>query len=172
MSTTSSSIQHLSIHMRRSAVIMLLCLFPLASAGAEMAPDEGFATLDGDTARLSDFHGQVVVLNLWAVWCSPCIIEIPHLVQLQPKLEAVGATVIGLSVDSGSARAIHRFWTDRLEIEPVYPLWKTTVAEAGELFGARTYPTTLIIDREGRIREHLLGLQTREELIEAVEPYL
>lgn len=145
---------------------------PLLAEVDERATGTAFATLDGGQASLSDFRGQVVVLNLWAVWCSPCIIEIPHLVQLQPALEAVDATVIGLAVDSGSAQAIRWFWTDRLEIEPVYPLWKTSVAEAGELFGARTYPTTLIIDREGQVREHLLGLQTREDLLEAVEPYL
>ena len=151
----------------------ILLALAMGAMAAERAPGVSFATLeDGSRASLEEFRGQVVVLNLWAVWCSPCIIEIPHLVQLQPELEAIGATVIGLAVDSGSARAIRRFWTDRLEIEPVYPLWKTSVAEAGELFGARTYPTTLIIDREGRIREHLLGLQTREDLLEAVEPYL
>ncbi len=151
---------------------ILLALAP-GTMAAERAPGASFATLEeGSRASLEDFRGQVVVLNLWAVWCSPCIIEIPHLVRLQPELEAVDATVIGLAVDSGSAQAIRRFWTHRLEIEPVYPLWKTTVAEAGELFGARTYPTTLIIDREGRIREHLLGLQSREDLLEAVDPYL
>ena len=158
--------------LRSILLVLSLSATPLLAEMDERATDTGFATLDGGQASLSGFRGQVVVLNLWAVWCSPCIIEIPHLVRLQPELEAVDATVIGLAVDSGSARAILRFWTDRLEIDPVYPLWKTTVAEAGELFGARTYPTTLIIDREGRIREHLLGLQTREDLLAAVEPYL
>ena len=151
----------------------ILIALALSAMAAERVPDTRFATLEkGSRASLEDFHGQVVVLNLWAVWCSPCIIEIPHLVRLQPELEEVGATVVGLAVDSGSAEAILRFWTRRLEIEPVYPLWKTTVDEAGELFGARTYPTTLIIDRDGRIQEHLLGLQTREDLLAAVQPYL
>ncbi len=162
--------------MKRIHLFPLVLILIACSAGimaAERAPDVSFATLEeGHRASLEDFRGQVVVLNLWAVWCSPCIIEIPHLVRLQPELEAVGATVIGLAVDSGSAEAIRRFWNNRLEIEPVYPLWKTTVAEAGELFDARTYPTTLIIDREGRIRESLLGLQTREDLLAAVQPYL
>jgi thiol-disulfide isomerase/thioredoxin len=156
----------------RCLFLVVMSCFLVPTLAAELATQERFATVEGESARLNDFRGQVVVLNLWAVWCSPCIIEIPHLVQLQPELEDVGATVIGLAVDSGSAEAIRRFWTHRLEIEPVYPLWKTTVAEAGELFGARTYPTTLIIDREGRVREHLLGLQTREDLLKAVEPYL
>jgi thiol-disulfide isomerase/thioredoxin len=151
-------------------VCLLWILGPVLAA--EPASDEGFPTLNGDIAQLSDFRGQVVVFNLWAVWCSPCIIEIPHLVQLQSELEALNATVIGLAVDSGDAAAIRRFWTHRLEIEPVYPLWMGTVAEATKWFGARTYPTTLIIDREGRVREHLLGLQTREDLLAAVEPYL
>ncbi len=171
MSILPSIIQRQFPSVRQLVFVVALC-FMLPAVSGEPLSDERFAVVDGEHARLSDFHGQVVVLNLWAVWCSPCIIEIPHLVQLQPELEQVGATVIGLAVDSGSARAIRRFWTHRLEIEPVYPLWKTTVAEAGELFDARTYPTTLIIDRDGRIREHLLGLQTREDLRAAVQPYL
>ena len=153
-------------------LILSLSAAPLKAEVNEPATGAAFATLNGEQASLADFRGQVVVLNLWAVWCSPCIIEIPHLVRLQPEFETVDATVIGLAVDSGSAQAIRWFWTDRLEIEPVYPLWKGTVTEVGELFDASTYPTTLIIDREGRIREHLLGLQTREELLAAIEPYL
>ena len=159
--------------LRVKALIPILAALAMSAMAEDRAPDVSFATLENDrNESLAAYRGQVVVLNLWAVWCSPCIVEIPHLVRLQPELEAVDATVIGLAVDSGSADAIRRFWTHRLEIEPVYPLWKTTVDKAGEVFGARTYPTTLIIDREGRIREHLLGLQTRADLLAAVEPYL
>ncbi|QOC22464.1 TlpA family protein disulfide reductase [Wenzhouxiangella sp. AB-CW3] len=154
------------------SLIVTCLLVGMPAFAADPVPDACFDTIDGGQADLRSLEGQVVVLNLWAVWCSPCLIEIPHLVRLQPKLEDVGATVVGLAVDSGSASAIQRFWTHRLEIEPVYPLWKTTADEAGELFQARTYPTTLIIDREGQVRETMLGLQTGEDLLAAVEPYL
>lgn len=155
-----------------------ICLL-LASAGIstpawpdEAAPDTRFDTLDGATDSLAAYRGQVVILNLWAVWCSPCIMEIPHLVQLHEDLQEHDATVIGLALDSGSARAIHRFWTHRLEIDPVYPLWKGSVEQVASIFGAQNFPYTLVIDRQGQIRERLLGMQTREDLFEAVAPYL
>lgn len=158
-------------HLRQASTIlaMILGLGLAAAAPALQSVDElGFATLDAKTAALVDYRGQIVVLNLWAVWCSPCLIEIPHLVALQDSLEAGDATVIGLSIDSGSASAIQRFWQRRLQIEPNYPLWLATAEQARELFDARTYPTTLIIDREGKLRQTLIGLQTKADLLTAI----
>ncbi len=127
-----------------------------------------YETLDGQTASISDYRGKVVVLNLWAVWCSPCLVEIPHLVSLQEGLPEGEATVIGLAIDSGSAVAIRRFWERRLQIEPNYPIWLGTAELARELFDVRTYPATLIIDRNGQVRQKLLGLQTEEQLSAAI----
>lgn len=143
-----------------------------AAAGGAPAPQQPFETLQGNTASLADYRGQMVVLNLWATWCSPCLIEIPHLVDLQPRIEPKGATIIGLALDSGSARAIDHFWRNTLDIEPNYPLWMGTVEQAAELFGAHTFPQTLLIDRHGRVRERLVGLQTEDDLWQALLPYL
>ncbi len=147
-------------------------LFLASPLVAETVPDVAFGNIDGQTESLNDYRGRVVVLNLWATWCSPCLVEIPHLVQLQSELDPDEATLIGLALDSGRAEAIRRFWTGTLNIEPNYPLWLGTVEQAEELFEARTFPTTLIIDRDGRVRERLLGLQTRQDLIDALDPYL
>ena len=150
--------------------LLLILVLMLAGAGqaAASASDQHFESLDGRESTLANYRGQIVVLNLWAVWCSPCLIEIPHLVALQDSLEAGDATVIGLSIDSGSASAIQRFWQRRLQIEPNYPLWLATAEQARELFDARTYPTTLIIDREGKLRQTLIGLQTKADLLTAI----
>lgn len=160
---------------RRFRTLMLL-LLAAAVAGPALADDlhleTGFHDLDGQAVSLADFGGQVVALNLWAVWCSPCIVEIPHLVRLQAEFSEGEATVIGLAVDSGSARAIRSFWVDRLEIDPVYPLWRGTAEEVAEAFDAHTYPTTLIIGHDGQVRERLLGLQTGEDLRAAIERHL
>lgn len=153
------------------AVSLVALLFLGLMASSAMARDfheVSFETLDGQYASLTDYRGQIVVLNLWAVWCSPCLIEIPHLVALQDSLTEGDATIIGLSIDSGSAAAIQRFWTRRLQIEPNYPLWLGTVEQARDYFNARTYPTTLIIDRQGEIRQTLIGLQTRTDLETAI----
>lgn len=122
-----------------------------------------FEAVDGGVASLSDYHGQIVILNLWAVWCSPCLMEIPHLVALQDELEVAEATVIGLAIDSGSASAIARFWQRRLDMEPNFPLWMGTAEQAREHFDARIFPTTLIIDRQGQLRQTLVGLQALDD---------
>ena len=52
-----------------------------------------------ENVRLSQFRGQVIVLNFWATWCSPCVQEIPSLVEMQRRMKAKGVTVIAVSVD-------------------------------------------------------------------------
>jgi thiol-disulfide isomerase/thioredoxin len=139
---------------------------------APLASDQAFPTVTGDEASLPDYRGQVVVLNIWGTWCPPCIREIPHLVEVQEAILPRGGTVVGLAVDSGSPEAIDRFWRDRLELEPAYPLWLGTNLEAREHFDAFGLPNTLIIDREGRVQERFLGLVTRNALLEVLEAYL
>ncbi len=63
------------------------------------APD--FTVRDSEhTVTLSQFKGQVVVLNFWATWCPPCIEEMPSLVEMQQRMKAKGVTVLAVSVDA------------------------------------------------------------------------
>lgn len=136
------------------------------------APEAEFETTDGTTESLQDYRGQVVVFNIWGTWCPPCVREIPHLVEVQQAIESRGGTVIGLAVASGSAEEIHAFWRDRLELEPAYPLWIGTQQQARGLFEAYGLPNTLIIDRDGLIRERFLGMVTHGMLMDALQPLL
>ncbi len=136
------------------------------------APQVEFETIRGTRESLADYRGQVVLLNIWGTWCPPCVREIPHLVEVQEVIGPRGGTVIGLAVESGSAGDIQRFWTERLELEPAYPLWMGRNRDAQRHFEAFGLPNTLIIDRDGLIRARFLGMVTRELLLEEVEPYL
>jgi thiol-disulfide isomerase/thioredoxin len=142
------------------------------SSLAVPAPEVGFPTLAGGEDSLARYRGQVVLLNIWGTWCPPCVREIPHLVEVQGEIEPHGGTVIGLAVDSGTSGDIHDFWQNRIELEPAYPIWMGTNREARRHFDAFGLPNTLIIDRDGIIRERFLGLVTREMLMEELEPYL
>ena len=150
--------------------VLLASSFPWSSTshGAEAV----FESTDGQSVSLADYRGQVIVLNLWAIWCGPCIGEIPELVELQRRIEPHGATVIGLAADSGSAEQVLGFWQRRLDLEPSYPLWLTSMELAGTHFGATTIPLTLLIDREGVVRERLLGAHDAETLMERLQPLL
>ncbi len=142
--------------------------WPATNRGA----DPVFESTDGHSVSLTDYRGQVIVLNLWAIWCGPCIVEIPQLVELQRRIEPRGATVIGLAADSGSADQILAFWQRRLDLEPSYPLWLTSMEEAKTHFGASTIPLTLLIDREGVVRDRLQGAHDAESFLERIQPLL
>lgn len=128
-----------------------------------------FPSLDGDSASLARYEGQVVLLNLWGTWCPPCRREIPDLVEVHGKLQERGGTVVGLAVDSGTPAEIRDF-VDEFGVN--YPIWYSRGARVMEHYDAVGYPTTMLIDRDGVIRERWLGPQTAESLMEDLEPYL
>lgn len=156
----------------RTAHLLVLLATSLPWASTSHGADALFESSNGQSVSLTDYRGQVVVLNLWAIWCGPCIAEIPELVELQRRIEPHGATVIGLAADSGSADQILGFWHRRLDLEPSYPLWLTSMEEAKAHFGAATVPLTLLIDREGVVRHRLPGAHDAETLMEHVRPLL
>ncbi len=126
------------------------------------APDVPFLTLDGDTVRLSDHRGRVVLLNFWGTWCPPCRVEIPHLVETQKSLAEMGGIVVGPAIDSGSPEEIRRF----VEENGInYPVWIGSDEMAVTRFAAPGYPFTLLIDREGVIRRTYIGPQTERRLL-------
>jgi thiol-disulfide isomerase/thioredoxin len=72
-------------------------------ADAAPAPANSFLDADGKELRIADFKGKVVVLNLWATWCAPCIIEMPTLARLQAAYAGKPVEVVAVSIDSPSA---------------------------------------------------------------------
>ena len=129
------------------------------------APDVEFATVEGGTARLSDYRGRVVLLNFWGTWCPPCRVEIPHLIRTQEILLGLGGTVIAPAVGSGSSEDILRF---AAEYGINYPIWIARDAVAVGKFAAPGYPFTLLIGPDGIIRRTYVGPQTEQTLVRDV----
>jgi len=125
-------------------------------------PDVEFRTAEGGVARLTDYAGQIVLLNFWGTWCPPCLAEIPHLIEVQEALAEIGGTILGPAVGSGSGEDVLRFGHER---GINYPLWLSDYDTAVGRFGAAGYPFSLLIDREGVIRKHYLGPQTARTLL-------
>jgi len=116
------------------------------------APD--FTVQDADRKIiLSDLRGKVVVLNFWATWCSPCVEEMPSLVQLQQRFKDKGVTVLGVSIDV-DGDAYHKFLKD-------YKIDFLTVRDPDQktsaLYGSFKWPETYIIDRSGIVRRKFIG---------------
>ena len=132
---------------------------PSSSLGE--APDFTLPTLAGDSLRLSDLRGQIVVLNFWATWCAPCIEEIPDLIALHDELNPHGLSVVGIAIDVEGAELVKPF-TERLGITYPVPLDEGAVAEA--FGGVWALPTTYVIDPEGRIDQRVIGLFPVKEM--------
>ena len=118
-------------------------------------PDIRFQDTDGKPYTLADFRGKVVMLNVWATWCAPCRKEMPALDRLQQKLGGPDFQVVALSLDSGGAAAVRRFY-DEIGVRTLAVFVDSSMEATGKL---RTLgiPTTLLIDREGRERWRKTG---------------
>ena len=117
-----------------------------------VAPD--FTVHDADhTVALSQFKGQVVVLNFWATWCPPCIEEMPSLVQMQQRMKTKGVTVLAVSVDV-DGDAYHQFLRDHnVNLLSV----RDPDGKSNALYGTFKFPETYIIDRRGVMRRKFIG---------------
>lgn len=140
----------------------------LASDLFEPAPSVELKTLDGGRMNLAALHGRVVLLNFWATWCGPCRTEIPELNALQGDLQSRGLSVVGISWDD-SEDGIREF---QKEIAQHY-----TVAVGGEglqakFAGIHSLPVTIVIDREGRVRQRIIGARDRMGFDAVVKPLL
>jgi len=121
-----------------------------------LAPDFTLNTLDGQEMTLSKLKGKVVLLDFWATWCAPCREAIPHLINLQKTYQEKGVEVIGMNVDKGDVETVRRF-VKSMDIP--YPITLTR-EEVSRNYGVTGLPTTILIDKEGRIRQKLLGFNS------------
>jgi len=131
------------------------------------APDVQFTKLDGSPFRLNDLRGRVVLLNFWATWCVPCRNEIPSLSAMQKDLDARGLSIIGVSYDD-TADLVQEFQKD---IPQSYQI-VLGGREVGSQLPASPLPTTYIIDRQGRIRDKMIGERTRAAFESVIKPLL
>jgi cytochrome c biogenesis protein CcmG, thiol:disulfide interchange protein DsbE len=116
-------------------------------------PQVELEQMGGGMWRVGDHRGQVVLINYWATWCGPCREETPGLVRLSRELGAKGLAVVGVSLDEGGREKVRRFVE---EFQVPYP-----VAFPGELSqmeqGMERVPTTILVDREGRVAKTYVG---------------
>ena len=133
-----------------------------------LAPDVEFQTLAGAPFRLKEVEGQVVLLNFWATWCIPCREEIPELNALQHELEAQGLRVIGASTED-SAEGVNEYQQAVKKFEYQVLLGG---ADAKAKLEHPQLPTTYLIDRQGRIRQKIVGSRDKAGWEAVVKPLL
>jgi peroxiredoxin len=135
---------------RTSCALLLTAVAALATAAplapSAPAPDFTLRTLDGQKLRLGEQRGQVVLVNFWATWCGPCRQEMPHLNKLYEKYKSSGFVLLGVNVDDDTTQAAG------------------VASKLGVTFPVlNAMPSTVLIDRDGRVRYLHRGYQNGYE---------
>ena len=134
------------------------------------APDAEFQTLDGKPFRLADLRGRVVLLNFWATWCGPCRAEVPEFNAMQRELKSQGLEVLGVTTSpTDSVDVIREFQKD---VPQEYTVLRGPEALTETFANGPGLPVTHIIDREGRLREKLIGQRDRAVFENLIKPLL
>ncbi len=138
---------------------------------ARELPPLRFADGAGTTTRLADFHGRMVLLNVWATWCPPCRAEMPTLDRLQASLGGPDFEVLTVSIDAEGLPVVRTFFK-QIGIKYLHP-YVDSFREVGTL-GATGVPLTLLIDREGREVARKLGPATWDDpkVVQTIRGYL
>lgn len=145
-----------------------IALAPAVNNSFQAAPEVQFQTLAGQPFTLGQLRGHVVLLNFWATWCIPCREEIPVLNAMQHDLEARGLKIVGASLED-TADGVNSYQKEVRKFE-----YQVVVggSEAQAKFGGTPLPTTYLIDRDGRIRQKIIGARDRGGWEAAVKPLL
>lgn len=137
-----------------------------ASGNKIMAPDFNLKDLDGNTVKLSDYRGKIVILNFWAVWCKYCKLEMPDLNELNNELVKDGKAVI-LAVDSQESRSTVKSYLDKNNIK-----LKVLLDSDGALtqtYGISGFPTTFILNTDGSVYTYIPGATDKVTLLEILD---
>ena len=155
--------------MRSARTLIPTLLFALiagtssATGPAPAAPDFALPSRDGGEVRLSELKGQVVMINFWATWCGPCRQEMPLLQQIHAKYEPLGFTMLGVNVEPDSVAAQN--WLKGMPVS--FPILFDRKSEVNSSFGVEAMPSSVLIDREGRVRHVHRGYKPGDEAVYA-----
>ncbi len=159
-------------------IVIFFSLFILA-AGCEkaveagpLAPDFSLSDLSGQTVSLEQYRGSVVLLDFWATWCAPCKMTIPLLARLHEQYKDKGLVILGISVDDPQLIKDKDLLYYKKMAQIDYPLLRFNQKVMEDYFSGEqvAIPTMFVIDRNGRIRNKIVGFQpeTLEKSLAAV----
>lgn len=154
----------------KSLMIVLVGL-SLVTASWAGAPAPNFtlpSVIDGKEFSLSQFKGQVVMINFFTFFCGPCRDEMPHLNQIYQENKGRGFVTIGIGLSSDPTQL--RFLVKQLNLD--YPVLVGTDQVGKDYGNVEIVPTTFIIDRGGNIAHKILGTRSKEEFLKLIRPLL
>ncbi len=149
-------------------VLLITVVLAACSESGDTIETVEMPTLDGGTVQLEDYTGQVVVVNFWATWCGPCVIEMPELQAFYDEYNSQGVEMLGINLgeDAETAQA----FIDERDI--TYPIILDQNGNIADFYALRGQPTTVVFDQNGTIVYKHTGLLNQETLEEQVDPLL
>jgi len=121
-------------------------------------------TVDGKSFKLSDFSHKVVLINIWATWCGPCRLEMPHLCQLNKQYKSRGVVVLGLATTFNEQNDVKRvrgyLKQRRIKYKSIWDDGTFSAALVEAVHGRQVIPQTFVIAKDGRIVKHFSGFNS------------
>jgi cytochrome c biogenesis protein CcmG/thiol:disulfide interchange protein DsbE len=155
------------------AVVLLAgCSKPVpvnAAGDLKMAPDFTLTDDAGKPVKLSSFKGKAVVLNFWATWCGPCKVEIPWFIEFQQTYRDKDLVILGVSYDDDGWKSVKPYMTEK-KINYRILIGNDELAKA--YGGLESLPTTVMIDKAGRIVATHIGLVSKSDYKAEIESLL
>ena len=132
------------------AILVIFTVSTLAASSlqGQVAPDFVLRSATGENLRLSEYRGDVVLINFWATWCGPCRQEMPLLDDLYGRYQRVGFNLLGVNIDEDSRRAMQMVQ----ELGVNFPVLFDEHKEVSKLYEVEAMPVTILVDREGIVR--------------------
>ena len=136
-------------------LLLAACLFlachPTTSAATQTkAPNFSLRDINGTNYSLYEHQGEIIILNFWATWCGPCIVELPHLSNIDKEYADRGVDVVVISIDAARELSKAKAYIKSRQYG-FTALFDTDTSVVSQYNPSKTIPYTLIIDREMRI---------------------
>ena len=149
--------------------IMLLASDDNVYSEDNIMPEFSLVDINDNEISSQDFKNKVLIIDFFATWCPPCIMEIPHLVKIKEEFGESGFEIIGISVDNNPKEVLPNFIKEKNINYPIVLVSTQTVSDFG---GIKYLPTTFIVGRDGKITKKFVGYTEPEEFEKIIKTLL
>ena len=163
--------QTLRRRIQKILTVVVVVLLAATTAVAQTSPRSSLRlrSINGQRIALDRYKGSILLINFWATWCVPCRSEIPDLIKLQRRYRNQGLRIVGITYPPEEISEVRRF---ARQLKMNYPVAIGTRATKTQFTASDTLPMTVVIDREGKVREVIEGIMYSDEFDQKIRPLL